>query len=52
MGEKELLLSLDEEEQLIKIGKAFSSEVRIKILKLLCQYELNVNEIAFYANMS
>lgn len=46
MGEKELLLSLDQEEQLIKIGKAFSSEVRIKILKLLCQYELNVNEIA------
>ena len=46
MVQNELVVSLDQEEQLIKLGKALSSEVRIKILKLLCQYELNVNEIA------
>lgn len=46
MLEKEVMLSLDQEEKLVKIGKAFSSEVRIRILKLLCQYKLNINEIA------
>lgn len=46
MVEKEVTVSLDQEEELVKIGKALSSEVRIRILKLLCEYELNVNEIA------
>lgn len=44
--EKEIELSLDQENRLTKVGKALSSEVRIQILKLLCQLELNVNEIA------
>lgn len=43
---KKIDLSLDNEDQLSLIGKALSSEVRIALLKLLCQYELNVNEIA------
>lgn len=51
MLEKEVMLSLDQEEQLVRIGKAFSSEVRIRILKLLCEYELNVNEIAEKLNI-
>lgn len=46
MLQKEEMFSLDNEEKLVKIGKALSSEVRIKILKLLCKYELNINEIA------
>lgn len=39
-------LTLDDEERLALISKALSSEVRIKILKLLCAYKLSVIEIA------
>ena len=44
--EKVFDFTLDDGERLTLIGKALSSEVRIKILKLLCAYTLNVNEIA------
>lgn len=39
-------VNLDDEKRLIRIGKAISVPTRIDILKLLCEYELNVNEIA------
>ena len=39
-------LTLDDGERLIAVGKALSSDVRIRILKLLCTYKLNINEIA------
>ncbi len=39
-------INLDDTKQLIRIGKAFSVEARIEILKLLCTQELNINEIA------
>jgi predicted transcriptional regulator len=39
-------LNLDDKEQLALLAKALSAKVRIEILKLLCNYELNINEIA------
>ena len=39
-------LSLTRGEELVKLGKALSSQVRIDILKLLEYQNLNVNEIA------
>ena len=44
--EKTYSFTLDDSERLAIIGKALSSEVRIRILKLLCSCRLNVNEIA------
>ncbi len=44
--EKNCTLTLDDNEKLALMCKALSSEVRIKILKLLCTYRLNINEIA------
>lgn len=44
-------LYLDNTEQLTLIGKALSSEVRVALLKLLCRFELNVNEIAERLNI-
>ena len=41
-----LELNLDDKEKLNLIGKAFSSDVRIDILRLLSDKSLNVNEIA------
>lgn len=43
---KELRLGLDQEEELLKLGKALASPARIGILRLLCRQSLNVNEIA------
>lgn len=39
-------INLDDKAQLVLIAKALSAEVRIDILKLLCNYDLNINEIA------
>lgn len=39
-------MNLDDKEQLTLLAKALSAEVRIEILKLLCKYDLNINEIA------
>lgn len=39
-------LNLDDKGQLALLAKALSVEVRIDILKLLCKYDLNINEIA------
>ena len=39
-------LTLDNKEQVILVGKALSSEVRIDILKLLKKGDRNINEIA------
>lgn len=44
--DKELELSLENEQELYSVTKALASEVRIRILKLLYYYSLNVNEIA------
>jgi len=44
-------MNLDNPKQLALISKAMSSEVRIEILKLLCHYDLNVNEIAGRLNI-
>lgn len=41
-----LQLDLDDKEQVALLCKAFSSETRIDIVKLLCNKELNINEIA------
>lgn len=41
-----LLLNLDDRESLVRLGKAFGTEDRIKILTLLCKSDLNINEIA------
>ncbi|WMJ88754.1 ArsR/SmtB family transcription factor [Anaerocolumna sp. MB42-C2] len=43
---KTIQLDLDDKEQLVLLAKALSTEVRIEILKLLCKYDLNINEIA------
>ncbi|QHQ61784.1 helix-turn-helix domain-containing protein [Anaerocolumna sedimenticola] len=43
---KTIQLDLDDKEQLVLLAKALSAEVRIEILKLLCRYDLNINEIA------
>lgn len=39
-------MNLDSEKRLLLIGKAFSAEVRIDILKLLCHSDMNINEIS------
>lgn len=39
-------LTLDDKKSLALYSKALSSEVRIDILKLLCKFDLNINEIA------
>lgn len=39
-------MNLDDTQHLALVAKALSAEVRIEILKLLCQGNLNVNEIA------
>ncbi len=39
-------LNLDNVDKLALVGKALSSDARIKLLKLLCHCSLNVNEIA------
>lgn len=44
--EKGRKLGLYQEEDLLRLGKALSSEVRIEILKLLRGQKMNVNEIA------
>ncbi len=44
--EKILNYTLDDTDLLTLVGKALSSPVRIKILRLLCANKLNVNEIA------
>lgn len=44
--QQSLSINLDDTKQVIRIGKAFSVEARIEILKLLCCQELNINEIA------
>lgn len=44
--DKNFTLTLDDSDRLAAVCKALSSEVRIKILKLLCSYRLNINEIA------
>ncbi len=41
-----LQINLDDTEKLKNIGKAFSSDVRIELMKLLCNESLNVNEIS------
>ncbi len=41
-----LLLNLDDKDKLIGLGKALGNEDRIEILRLLCNRELNINEIA------
>jgi predicted transcriptional regulator len=43
---KTVQLNLDDKEQLALLGKALSAAVRIDILKLLCKFDLNINEIA------
>lgn len=43
-------VSLDDEEKIIKLAKALSSPVRVKILKLLLYSSLNVKEIALALN--
>lgn len=44
--DKIINISLDDEERLEAIGKALSSETRIRILKLLCTLQLSIAEIA------
>ncbi len=44
--EKVFSLTLDDGERLACICKALSSETRIRMLRLLCAYKLNVNELA------
>ena len=44
--EKARNLGLNQEEELLRLGKALASEARIEILKLLRGQERNVNEIA------
>ena len=44
--EKARNLGLNQEEELLRLGKALASEARIEILKLLRGKEMNVNEIA------
>ena len=44
--EKARNLGLNQEEELLRLGKALASEARIEILKLLRGQEMNVNEIA------
>ncbi len=44
--EKTYTLTLDDGEQLTLVAKALSSEVRIRMIKLLCAYRLNINELA------
>lgn len=39
-------LSLDDTRELALFAKAFSSDARIEIIKLLCKEQLNINEIA------
>jgi predicted transcriptional regulator len=39
-------MSLDDTKHLALVSKALSAEIRIEILKLLCNSDLNVNEIA------
>lgn len=39
-------MNLDDSEHLALVAKALSAEVRIEILRLLCQRSMNVNEIA------
>ncbi|MDF2586228.1 MAG: transcriptional regulator [Anaerocolumna sp.] len=43
---KTIEINLDDTNQLTLLGKALSAEVRVEILKLLCRYDLNINEIA------
>lgn len=43
---KTVQLDLDDKEQLALLAKALSADVRIEILRLLCRYDLNINEIA------
>lgn len=43
---KSIQMNLDDKEKLSLIARALSAEVRIDILKLLCQSDLNINEIA------
>lgn len=43
---KNIQLNLDDTKQLALLAKALSSEVRLDILRLLCRYNLNINEIA------
>jgi predicted transcriptional regulator len=44
--EKSTKITLDDIGRLTLISKALSAEIRIDILKLLCRYDLNINEIA------
>ncbi len=46
-----LQINLDDKEKLNLIGKAFSSDVRIDILRLLSEKSFNVNEIAEKLNI-
>jgi predicted transcriptional regulator len=43
---KNIQLNLDDTKQLALLAKALSSEIRLEILRLLCRYDLNINEIA------
>ena len=45
-------LSFENEKELILVGKALSSEIRIRILKLLDENPLCVNEIAEILQLS
>lgn len=44
--DKKYTMTLDDSERLIRIGKALSSEVRIRMLKMLCMGRYNINELA------
>lgn len=44
--DKSISLSLDNPDKVALLGKALSSETRISILRLLCNYTLNINDIA------
>ena len=51
MGEKKYNFTLDDTDRLTLVGKALSSEVRIKILKLLTANRLSIVEIAGALNI-
>lgn len=44
--QQRLKLTLDDKEKLSSIGRALSAETRIEILQLLCNADMNINEIA------
>ena len=44
--QQSIKLNLDECEQLSSIGRALSAKTRIEILRLLCNKDMNINEIA------